>query len=446
LSLLDQIDKENLHLSVKGKLNILAQEFTSFINIEQDVIRLFLNFLNSDEKTLTKTAWHKFVHTESQVSLQRQTWSKVFLPYFLNDAHPVGKSIATWLKHHSTSSDKQILEAAINKYNSYETLVEWVKKAYKAEKHHIIVLLNPSDQCVCGYAILEPKSYKVVYTSIAFSEVLSGMGKDIQCQMLLLPKILQGTHNRVFKPLKWPNIGSKQDEVYSTRIDRYKYIKFLSAGALGSAHVVQDLETKQKLVIKQISRRNFEMNEVENLFFLRDVCHPDIVCVGDFWMEKTRKYNDPSHAEDAEYEPTSVYFTMEYLPNYVTLDACFGSRFATPPKQTFDHFVTFKERLDIFFNIVKVAHKLDKLRVCHLDMHGGNIMVCIKGKNKGKIKLIDFGNSKSECTWKDNGHTKMDLEFVYLRDQMFTPDETSSIESAPILYFLNGLDRDEWIY
>lgn len=54
-------------------------------------------------------------------------------------------------------------------------------------------------------------------------------------------------------------------------MDRYKYIKFIGRGNYGSAHLVADIDTGEKLVVKQIPIN--EMNESERKQAHQEVRH-----------------------------------------------------------------------------------------------------------------------------------------------------------------------------
>jgi serine/threonine protein kinase len=198
-----------------------------------------------------------------------------------------------------------------------------------------------------------------------------------------------------------------------TLVDNYVAEKELGRGSFGVVYLARNINTGERVVIKQLKRITGEEKvEYDNLFSLREQCNKYFVCV--------KEYIDKGN---------TIYIVMEYLENFYPLSAFMGKI-----KVSFEQNVNLNLVNTIIRNICMAIKYMYKRGIAHNDIKPENMML---NETTGEIRFIDFGLSckKEKCALGPGSRASgtpyyMDpVQFnKIMKGQYVSPEERSSAD------------------
>jgi non-specific serine/threonine protein kinase len=156
---------------------------------------------------------------------------------------------------------------------------------------------------------------------------------------------------------------------------KYIKIKEIYRGSQSHLYLGKNIETNEKVVIKQIdqnlldksSRYETVLWERDIIFFLKKISHPNIVKVHDYYRTEE-----------------SFYFILEYIPNGNLKTFLFNNGKSLTPKQL----------KQIMLELSTAVLFLHSVGIIHRDLKPENVLISKKENGDITVKLIDFGFSR----------------------------------------------------
>ena len=156
----------------------------------------------------------------------------------------------------------------------------------------------------------------------------------------------------------------------SVNIVGYQVIKVLSQGSFGYLYLISNIEASKKYLAKEIQKKYYSKYINNEISFLKDVNHPNIIKLID--VKETLKH---------------IYIITEY---------CNGGNL----KEYLNIYKKLSEEIVqyIMKQVIEAMKYLHNKKIMHRDLNLSNILINYDDENdrenrnvmKGKIKIIDF--------------------------------------------------------
>ena len=144
--------------------------------------------------------------------------------------------------------------------------------------------------------------------------------------------------------------------------NKFEILKNLGEGGTGEVLLARDIHLNRLVAVKKIKKENEQREQArKEMEFLRELNHPNLPAVYDFWEEKEW-----------------LYLVMEYVEG-ITLEQFLKKNHKAEPEQTISWGIKLTEVLGYLHS--------RKPPVLYRDLKPGNIMI----KPGGELKLIDLG-------------------------------------------------------
>ena len=186
------------------------------------------------------------------------------------------------------------------------------------------------------------------------------------------------------------NLPSQDIFKQSRFLTDFTIIDKIGIGGFGSVFKVINKLDKKEYAIKlvNIDNKDLVLREVENLSKLN---HPNIIRYYGSWIEnieltETNKYLDYSDDSFSESFSSSGSYPVNDISNYLFLQM----ELASTNLKEIQNTVSYKEKRDIFKDIVLGLNEIHSNNIIHRDLKPSNILII-----DGKVKIGDFGLSRS---------------------------------------------------
>ena len=144
--------------------------------------------------------------------------------------------------------------------------------------------------------------------------------------------------------------------------NKFEILKNLGEGGTGEVLLARDIHLNRLVAVKKIKKENEQREQArKEMEFLRELTHPNLPAVYDFWEEKEW-----------------LYLVMEYVEG-ITLEQFLKKNRKVEPEQAISWGIKLTEVLGYLHS--------RKPPVLYRDLKPGNIMI----KPGGELKLIDLG-------------------------------------------------------
>jgi tetratricopeptide (TPR) repeat protein len=192
-----------------------------------------------------------------------------------------------------------------------------------------------------------------------------GQDQELRARVqALLEQDARGTHGILADPARLTHAAD-------LRIGRYRLVRILGEGGMGTVHLAEQEEPVQRLVALKTIRPGAFSSDAAARFAaecqaLAEMDHPGIA-----------KIFDGGLTEDGR-----PYLVMEYVPGLPLLEYCDRHRLAL------------RERLELGARVCDAVQHAHQKGVVHRDLKPGNVLVDLRG-GRHEPRVIDFGLARA---------------------------------------------------
>ena len=373
------------------------EELNDLINFESDIAFTIHNMENMNSEKINKVTFKKLNSNSSTASsiknvpIKQKNWKNETIlnsPVYINEhfsKSPV-KSSSNYSKYNSYAPGKNNLNTSdiIMDYNNngnyFEIEVNYYTRSGSIKDCKILIIGD------CLYIHIFGNKYKFLkLISLKFTFVEEIEKGETLSNNILRRVRLSSFLNSNYKEMIFSSEDQIEMESFITTLKliinhenldkKYIKIKEIYRGSQSHLYLGKNIETNEKVVIKQIdqnlldksSRYETVLWERDIIFFLKKISHPNIVKVHDYYRTEE-----------------SFYFILEYIPNGNLKTFLFNNGKSLTPKQL----------KQIMLELSTAVLFLHSVGIIHRDLKPENVLISKKENGDITVKLIDFGFSR----------------------------------------------------
>ncbi len=373
------------------------EELNDLINFESDIAFAIHNMENVNSEKINKVTFKKLNSNSSTASsiknvpIKQNNWKNETIlnsPVYLNEhfsKSPI-KSISNYSKYNSYAPGKNNLNTSdiIMDYNNngnyFEIEVNYYTRSGSIKDCKILIIGD------CLYIHIFGNKYKFLkLISLKFTFVEEIEKGETLSNNILRRVRLSSFLNSNYKEMIFSSEDQIEMESFITTLKliinhenldkKYIKIKEIYRGSQSHLYLGKNIETNEKVVIKQIDQNYLDKSsryetvlwERDIIFFLKKIPHPNIVKVHDYYRTEE-----------------SFYFILEYIPNgnLKTFLLNNGKN------------LTSKQLKQIMLELSTAVLFLHSVGIIHRDLKPENVLISKKENGDITVKLIDFGFSR----------------------------------------------------
>ena len=373
------------------------EELNDLINFESDIAFAIHNMENVNSEKINKVTFKKLNSNSStassikNVSIKQNNWKNETIlnsPVYINEhfsKSPI-KSLNNYSKYNSYAPGKNNLNSSdiIMDYNNngnyFEIEVNYYTRSGSIKDCKILIIGD------CLYIHIFGNKYKFLkLISLKFTFVEEIEKGETLSNNILRRVRLSSFLNSNYKEMIFSSEEQIKMESFITTLKliinhenldkKYIKIKEIYRGSQSHLYLGKNIETNEKVVIKQIdqnfldksSRYETVLWERDIIFFLKKISHPNIVKVHDYYRTEE-----------------SFYFILEYIPNGNLKTFLLNNGKSLTPKQL----------KQIMLELSTAVLFLHSVGIIHRDLKPENVLISKKENGDITVKLIDFGFSR----------------------------------------------------
>ena len=373
------------------------EELNDLINFESDIAFAIQNMENVNTEKINKVTFKKLNSNSStassikNVSIKQNNWKNETIlnsPVYINEhfsKSPI-KSLNNYSKYNSYAPGKNNLNSSdiIMDYNNngnyFEIEVNYYTRSGSIKDCKILIIGD------CLYIHIFGNKYKFLkLISLKFTFVEEIEKGETLSNNILRRVRLSSFLNSNYKEMIFSSEEQIKMESFITTLKliinhenldkKYIKIKEIYRGSQSHLYLGKNIETNEKVVIKQIdqnfldksSRYETVLWERDIIFFLKKISHPNIVKVHDYYRTEE-----------------SFYFILEYIPNGNLKTFLLNNGKSLTPKQL----------KQIMLELSTAVLFLHSVGIIHRDLKPENVLISKKENGDITVKLIDFGFSR----------------------------------------------------
>ena len=373
------------------------EELNDLINFESDIAFAIQNMENVNTEKINKVTFKKLNSNSSTASsiknvpIKQNNWKNETIlnsPVYINEhfsKSPI-KSISNYSKYNSYAPGKNNLNTSdiIMDYNNngnyFEIEVNYYTRSGSIKDCKILIIGD------CLYIHIFGNKYKFLkLISLKFTFVEEIEKGETLSNNILRRVRLSSFLNSNYKEMIFSSEEQIKMESFITTLKliinhenldkKYIKIKEIYRGSQSHLYLGKNIETNEKVVIKQIdqnfldksSRYETVLWERDIIFFLKKISHPNIVKVHDYYRTEE-----------------SFYFILEYIPNGNLKTFLLNNGKSLTPKQL----------KQIMLELSTAVLFLHSVGIIHRDLKPENVLISKKENGDITVKLIDFGFSR----------------------------------------------------
>ncbi len=373
------------------------EELNDLINFESDIAFAIHNMENVNSEKINKVTFKKLNSNSSTASsiknvpIKQNNWKNETIlnsPVYLNEhfsKSPI-KSISNYSKYNSYAPGKNNLNTSdiIMDYNNngnyFEIEVNYYTRSGSIKDCKILIIGD------CLYIHIFGNKYKFLkLISLKFTFVEEIEKGETLSNNILRRVRLSSFLNSNYKEMIFSSEDQIEMESFITTLKliinhenldkKYIKIKEIYRGSQSHLYLGKNIETNEKVVIKQIDQNYLDKSsryetvlwERDIIFFLKKIPHPNIVKVHDYYRTEE-----------------SFYFILEYIPNGNLKTFLLNNGKNLTPKQL----------KQIMLELSTAVLFLHSVGIIHRDLKPENVLISKKENGDITVKLIDFGFSR----------------------------------------------------
>ena len=373
------------------------EELNDLINFESDIAFAIQNMENVNTEKINKVTFKKLNSNSStassikNVSIKQNNWKNETIlnsPVYINEhfsKSPI-KSLNNYSKYNSYAPGKNNLNSSdiIMDYNNngnyFEIEVNYYTRSGSIKDCKILIIGD------CLYIHIFGNKYKFLkLISLKFTFVEEIEKGETLSNNILRRVRLSSFLNSNYKEMIFSSEEQIKMESFITTLKliinhenldkKYIKIKEIYRGSQSHLYLGKNIETNEKVVIKQIDQNFLDksstyetvLRERDIIFFLKKISHPNIVKVHDYYRTEE-----------------SFYFILEYIPNGNLKTFLLNNGKSLTPKQL----------KQIMLELSTAVLFLHSVGIIHRDLKPENVLISKKENGDITVKLIDFGFSR----------------------------------------------------
>ena len=373
------------------------EELNDLINFESDIAFAIQNMENVNTEKINKVTFKKLNSNSStassikNVSIKQNNWKNETIlnsPVYINEhfsKSPI-KSLNNYSKYNSYAPGKNNLNSSdiIMDYNNngnyFEIEVNYYTRSGSIKDCKILIIGD------CLYIHIFGNKYKFLkLISLKFTFVEEIEKGETLSNNILRRVRLSSFLNSNYKEMIFSSEEQIKMESFITTLKliinhenldkKYIKIKEIYRGSQSHLYLGKNIETNEKVVIKQIDQNYLDKSsryetvlwERDIIFFLKKIPHPNIVKVHDYYRTEE-----------------SFYFILEYIPNGNLKTFLLNNGKSLTPKQL----------KQIMLELSTAVLFLHSVGIIHRDLKPENVLISKKENGDITVKLIDFGFSR----------------------------------------------------